>query len=391
MHHRLVTLVMSFVLFTLVSAGFAFSQPAPAPFILRGYDGDLQISERSDVPVEETGERWADVSEGIRITREDVGNPSAPWVIIRFGPFNLGENSQLVISSLRDPEQVQTFTQEKLAAWGGESARFNGGEVRIELVTFPGDSRVFYEFAEFMFGTPIGESIEELNETIGQPEPESICGEDDRTSSFDHRIGRLMPVGCTGWTLDNGALLTAGHCVHSAMRILEFHVPQSLPDGTTQSPPVEHQFRVVQTSIAHKDRGVGQDWAVFSVLPADDGRLPHQIYGSFGITQQDESEEVTVLGYGTDDAPVGETGKWNSDNQTQQEHTGALDEQLVNSEQSAVVRHRAGTQKGNSGSPIFIAGPDGEAIGIHTHGGCARTSNEGTSFRNEELWGAIHR
>ena len=204
---------------------------------------------------------------------------------------------------------MQTFTQEKLAAWGGETARFNGGEVRIELIRFPGDGRVFYEFSEFMFGVPIGESIEELNETVDQPEPESICGADDRTPSVDHRIGRLMPVGCTGWTLSNGALLTAGHCVHSAMRILEFHVPKSLSDGTTQSPPIEHQFRVVQTSIVSENRRLGQDWAVFSVLPADDGRLPHQIYGGFEITQHDESESVAVVGYGLDDEPVGDTGQ----------------------------------------------------------------------------------
>ena len=44
----------------------------------------------------------------------------------------------------------------------------------------------------------------------------SQCGPtDDRVLSADPRAARLLPVGCTGWIIDdcNHCMLTAGHCI----------------------------------------------------------------------------------------------------------------------------------------------------------------------------------
>ncbi|TQV77584.1 hypothetical protein FLL45_04535 [Aliikangiella marina] len=54
------------------------------------------------------------------------------------------------------------------------------------------------------------------------------------------------------------------------------------------------------------------------------------------------------------------------------------------------MRYTADTTGGNSGSPI-IDEATGEAVGIHSHGGCSSSggNNNGTSFFNTALWNAI--
>jgi len=54
------------------------------------------------------------------------------------------------------------------------------------------------------------------------------------------------------------------------------------------------------------------------------------------------------------------------------------------------MRYAADTQGGNSGSPV-VDEATGEAVGIHTHGGCSASggNNNGTSFFNSNLWTAL--
>ncbi len=54
------------------------------------------------------------------------------------------------------------------------------------------------------------------------------------------------------------------------------------------------------------------------------------------------------------------------------------------------MRYAADTQGGNSGSPV-VDEATGEAVGIHTHGGCSASggNNNGTSFFNSNLWAAL--
>ena len=80
-----------------------------------------------------------------------------------------------------------------------------------------------------------------------------------------------MPIGCTGWIIEGGALLTAGHCIGANTQTVEFNVPASLPNGTTQAPGVLDQYRVVASSIVSANTGIGNDWAMFRVC-----RTPRQ-------------------------------------------------------------------------------------------------------------------
>ncbi len=109
---------------------------------------------------------------------------------------------------------------------------------------------------------------------------EAICGEDDRITAQDAAVGRIRPVGCTGWLIANGAILTAGHCTNGGagtrMRILEFNVPPSREDGSLRVAAVEDQYPIDTSSIEH-GLGVGNDWAVFRALPnSQTGLLPAQ-------------------------------------------------------------------------------------------------------------------
>ena len=63
------------------------------------------------------------------------------------------------------------------------------------------------------------------------------------------------------------------------------------------------------------------------------------------------------------------------------------------SENRELIKHNAGTQPGNSGSPIFYIEASGKVVGIHTHGDKNRLDtvleNRGTSFTQIELYEAI--
>lgn len=389
----------------------ALGQQAPAPFRVETYKGP-------EAPVEFFSAEWSrgptplssEVFKGEQISMESisarpyimeeiVGDPDGSWIVVRFAGFNLGSESLITITSQGDTEQRQLFDQKKLTLWAGRSSIFNGGTVKISLSVYPEDEGVFYQIQDVL----IGEHVEKAKIEDGPgdqqeavPGKEAICGFDDRTPSHDNRLGRIMPIGCTGWAIGNGAFLTAGHCVtDDRTHVLQFEVPRSSPDGTPRHPSIEKQFRILRQSIEFENRGVGRDWAVFSVLPNDAGKSPADIYGTFRIKKDPRNAELTVRGYGLDDDPAGPPPNLrNNDSQTQQEHFGPLISLETPSANKAFIKHRVDTRGGNSGSPIFFANGPGEAIGIHTHGGCNskdRSANRGTSFKHRTLWEAISR
>ena len=169
-------------------------------------------------------------------------------------------------------------------------------------------------------------------------------------------------------------------------------MPASLSNGTTVSPPLQHQYRIISSSIVDGFTGVGNDWAVFQVLPnTQTGLTPIQAQGgAFMVSQTDNPNTVTITGFGVDGpAPgFGNPPPRNADNQTQQTHSGTLVSHVDNGLTNAVIRYTVDTQGGNSGSPVYSGNI---AIGIHTNGGCSASggSNAGTSFRNDALWSAI--
>jgi hypothetical protein len=172
-------------------------------------------------------------------------------------------------------------------------------------------------------------------------------------------------------------------------------VPASQSNGTTVSPPIRDQYRVIEGSIVDAFTGVGNDWAIFEVLPnTETGLTPMAAQGgAFQLSNTANPGNVRVTGFGVDGpAPgFGNPPPRNADNQTQQTHPGALTENSVAGPNSATLRYTVDTQGGNSGSPVLIEGGGNVAIGIHTNGGCSASggSNAGTSFRHQALWAAI--
>jgi ribosomal protein L27 len=349
-----------------------------------------------------------------------VSIEGAKWLQVRFAGFQLGAYGLLTITDAAG--QSQTFTQKQLEEWEGLSAVFNGSKLTITLTpgeSSPGETeKVAAAIKEIVIGLPgqAGRGVERvapqpLRNLLGrdpdrfipadvprQPEgapQEAICGStDDRTASGDLRAGRIVPIGCTAWLIQGGALLTAGHCIGASTEIVEFNVRPSQADGTTVASLVRDQYRVITSSIVSTSSGVGNDWAVFRVQAnTQTGLMPIQAQGaSFQLSTTANPGTVRITGFGVDGpAPnFGAGGARNADNQTQQTHLGTLTSHTVGGANSATLRYTVDTQGGNSGSPVFDAAGGNVAIGIHTNGGCSAAggSNAGTSLRHQGLWAA---
>lgn len=303
---------------------------------------------------------------------------NAAWLRLIFGETELSSNSYILITSIKDDIQQKLDTK-SLKGWNNTSAFFNGNRLKIELYVAAKDSGVFVKVEKIMVG--------EYNSIDGIS---TICGsEDNRTSSNHPAIGRIVPEGCTGWIPAAGVLVTAGHCAGSDAQVIEFNVPASLSDGTIQHPDSRDQYTINQGTWNFTNVGIGNDWAVFRVNNNSiTGQQPIQAQDSYFLVNQNFSDSLRVTGYGVDGpAPYfgAQGGTRNSDNQTQQTHSGP------NSGSSGTtVKYQVDTQGGNSGSPIIDEYTQ-NAIGVHTNGGCTSSGgyNSGTSTYNTSFWNAI--
>lgn len=312
----------------------------------------------------------------------------APWLQIHFSSYNLDENSYIILTAEKDGAKG-VFYSRHLLEQNDYSAYFNGGEVKIELYVAPGQSGIYFEIDKVIVGDWVGK-------TDGQELIVSICGpNDDRVSSDDPAVGRIITVGCTGWIVSNEAYLTAGHCAGGDLGTLEFNVPPSLEDGTIQHPGPEHQYTIDQNSVVHHEGQIGNDWCVFDCFAnAQTGSFAWQVQGAFyRMSKDDQPNENTVTGFGIDNSPPGPSPPYylNSDSQTQQTHTGP-----TSTSYGTVIRYFVDTMPGSSGSPVI--NPEflvSLTDGIHTHGGCSSSDppvspNNGTRFNNPDLESAIH-
>lgn len=226
--------------------------------------------------------------------------------------------------------------------------------------------------------------------------PESIIGTDDRVPSNDPRVGRIMPIGCTGWLISAGCILTAGHCASDGgiddMQELQFNVPASQLNGTP-NPPISTKdiYPIIKQSIVYTPTySIGNDWCIFQVGLNSSGESVFKNqkhffriiddYSAFGTNPL-----VRITGYGVDNEPFGSTGSSNSRSQTEQTDTGIIDHRST-SPNSDAIYYSVDTLGGNSGSPVFLEGTH-MAIAIHTNGGSGL--NKGTGFQNSLLVNAI--
>lgn len=298
----------------------------------------------------------------------DVARPGAPWLRMKFDDVTLagnefeGSDSYLMITSHEDGA-VQYLSAESLKQWYDTSAYFNGDTVTIDLVAMPGTGPNRLVMSSFIAGVFDGAW-------------ESICGNsDDRLPSDDPRAGRVLPIICTGWMIDdcNHCLITAGHC-QGGTDVMEFNVPLSNPNGSVNHPGPEDQYSVDQTSIqGNGGQGIGNDWAYFGCFPnSNTGLTPAEaqgdVYQLATVQPPVQGQDIRITGYGSTGAGV--PAEWNF---AQKTHAGPF----VTSSGSLLM-YQTDTTGGNSGSPI-IDESTGMAIGVHTHGGCnTNGGNHGT-------------
>ncbi|MBQ4821658.1 T9SS type A sorting domain-containing protein [Aquimarina sp. MMG016] len=300
------------------------------------------------------------------VITETVSEKGATWLRLFLENVNLGKNSSLTITSDLDGA-TQTLTSATIKDWKNTTAYFNGDKITLKLTVAAGEKSIGFNIKEIGIG--------ELDPTI-----KSQCGSrDDRVDSNDAAIGRIVPIGCTGWIITNGKLVTAGHCVGSRAQIIEFNVPKSNPDRTIVHPGPEDQYPIGNfVSPYPGNASQANDWAVFEGFAnSQTGLTPIQGQGaSYNVVRDAPGANITITGFGTD------TG---IDNQTQQIHTGPL-----SSSNNTFVRYRTDTTGGNSGSPIIDAAT-GNAVGVHAYGGCSGSggSNSGERATIPAFWNAM--
>lgn len=305
----------------------------------------------------------------------------APWMQLAFGEVNLGENSYLVITSDYDQDQ-QFFNNRSIEEWMYYSAFFKGESVNIQLFVATGDENITVNVDAVIAG----------EYADGVPVPLSLCGSDNRvSSSFAHVDGRLMPLGCTGWVSSAGYYLTAGHCLDVSsvsLQIMEFNVPASLSNGTTQPAAVNDQYPVIYSSRVFQNVQIGDDWGIYNCgANSNTGLTPAEARRTFYHLSKDLAPTTMfVRGFGTDNTPPGSGGGNNAQSQTLQYSTGpSLGENIVSANR-VYWEYQVDTEGGNSGSAVLNSGvPDFTSVGIHTNAGCSAVDgNTGTGFEADD-------
>jgi len=337
-----------------------------------------------DVPIQlDTGIVTAplvgqDATDEIVVFVDEIRVPNASWLRLKFDEVDLAPGAYLRITSMLDGAQ-HILSASALREWNNTSAYMNGDTVHVEIIANPGSGASRLVMSELTAGEPVG--------------VETICGPtDDRVRSNDARQGRLMPVGCTAWLIENGnfgnRFLTAGHCISNGTTnaVVQFNVPLSTSSGGTVNPPPQDQYPVPSGNInSNGGVGPGDDWAhFFTAANSNTGLTPREAMGGGAYRLRNtapaaNNQSTQIVGYGT-------TSPRNNLSQVQKTHKGPL---VLNS--GNLIRYETDTTGGNSGSPVVDSADAGLAIGIHTHAGCTSTggSNQGTDISHPGVQGAL--
>ena len=294
----------------------------------------------------------------------------AEWLRLTFRRVELGLDSHLRLTALEDGA-MQRLYPVHLQQWQNTSAYFNGSAVLLELVAGPSTVGNAVEVSDLYAGT-----IPAF--------PKTQCGPtDDRVASDEPERARLLDIGCTAWMYnEESCFASAGHCVASAglLDIVEFNVPLSNSNGSINHPGPEDQYAVDKSEVPFSNGGQGNDWGLFRVFPnSETGLMPFEAQGAHLVIGGDNpplEETISVVGYGVDSGTA---------NQTQQISFGPL-----TTSTTTLLQYQADTQGGNSGSGV-VWEATGEAVAIHTHGGCGLTggANVGTAVTHPAFQAAL--
>lgn len=301
----------------------------------------------------------------------------APWMRLYFddialaGDLLAGNGAILRMTALLDGG-IQEMDARHVRQWQNTSCYFNGDTVLVEVLAQPNSGWSRLAMRQVIYGQPF------------TPE-ETICGpQDNRVLSSDPRAARILPVGCTGWLIDDCAqcFLTAGHC-GGGLGVAQFNVPLSNSNGSLNNPSPNDQYAIDPASLqGNGGQGVGNDWAYFGAFPnSNTGLRPAEAAGStYNLANPPavSGNNIRVTGYGVDSSP-------NTSNQVQQTEVGPMA-----TSSGTLIQYVTDTTGGNSGSPVIWENT-GQAIGIHTHGGCSSTggANSGTGANHPALQAAI--
>ena len=303
---------------------------------------------------------------------------NASWLRLHYSTVELsgdvehGTGSFLRITSMRDGA-VQTQNAQHVEEWSDSSAYFNGDAVLVEVLAYPGPGTNRIALKSVVAGMP-------------QLPGKSQCGgSDDRVPTTDVRTARLMPMGCTGWIIDDscGCFLSAGHCGVSGSTVAEFNVPLSTSGGSLVHPGPQDQYSVESASVQDYYYTIGNDWAYFGTHPnSQTGLTAREAQGDeFTIVQPpafSAGQQIRITGYGVD---------YNDNIYTQVNQTNSGNRISAS---GTIVEYTVDTEGGNSGSPVIFEST-GEAIGIHTNGGCSPPSqgNTGCGLNNSGVQTAL--
>eukprot|EP00904_Undaria_pinnatifida_P001929 jgi/Undpi1/11737/HiC_scaffold_37.g14032.m1 len=307
------------------------------------------------------------VGSGSQLLFDHTVRTEAPWLRLHFGDTNLPTGSRLRLTSEQDGA-VQYFDARSLRDYGFGSAWFNGGAVRVELLAAEGT---------------VGNRVQIVRAELG-PDSEtgndSICGStDDRTLATDPRVGRAIhpTYACTWWLISECTIVTAGHCSQGVTTptLVAFNIPLSTGGGVYVQPPPDDQYPLLFTFRQEENTGVGGDWGVMNLgRNSNHGLYPGDRQGAWfnlgTVPGSISGVDIRITGNGRVTAPVSPT--WNAATKT---HLGPR----LSTSRANALRYQTDTTGGNSGSPI-IHEQTGNAIGVHTHGGCSSSGggNYGT-------------
>ena len=146
-------------------------------------------------------------------------------------------------------------------------------------------------------------------------------------------------------------MVTAGHCLSGGGSVVQFNVPASNGDCSTNNPPVADQFPV--TDEAGVNGGVGNDYGALQIGTNSSGQTPYDRYGLFVPVASSVPGSGTLSnhGYGVDSQC--------DRSQTQQTHSGPI----LYTDSTTVV-YDVDVTYGNSGSSLVYGG---EIVGVVTH------------------------
>jgi hypothetical protein len=321
----------------------------------------------------------------------------------------------LKITSLQDGG-IQYLNNQTLKEWSFNTAFFNGGRIRIELLVHSQDEAL--QPPQTPKPSVMVSSIVTHDESsrsitnIPIPPPNTLCeAQDRRELSNDLRVGRIFPVGCTGWTIadKNGCQLTAGHCFdrkNLTDQVFQLRVPLSKllsssfeVQGIPRHPHPGFQFALDASSVKFNlSRGADQeDWGYFGTFRNPNTGLtaretakgaafklaplvPTTIENSEEAHWMMDSSQLN-LNPGVDLRVTGYGVVYDPDKQDRsqvlQTHVGSFVQ--IKSIDPYHLDHRVDSTGGNSGSAIIHEGT-GMAIGIHTNGGCFEGEDDSSNW-----------